>query len=374
MPAPFPHGLIRKEVRDLPDYNAGLALDRFKATYGIDCLAKLDSNESPLGPSPRAIKAMQEAATGVARYPDAANSALRGTIASALGTDTSRVIIGNGSEDLIGALFRAIIRPQDHVVTICPSFGLHEFGALTFGATVTKVPFNADWTFPIDGLCEALRSKPRVLIFSSPSNPAGPAISEQEFRAVIAQTDPATLICFDEAYVEFIEPGERFDALGILAETGQPSIVLRTFSKAYGLAGARIGYGIASDPLLIKALMKTRNPFGVNAMAAAAAAEALKDHAHLARVVDLATTERKRVSAALEAKGYPCAPTQTNFVFFDTHAPARDLAEHLRGKGVLIKGWQEAPFEHWARVTIGSRAENDIFLDALPDSVTKAQV
>ncbi len=374
MSAPFPHDLIRKEVRNLPDYNAGLALDRFKATYGIDCLAKLDSNESPLGPSPRAIKAMQEAATGVARYPDAANSALRASIASALETDQDRVIIGNGSEDLIGALFRATIRPQDHVVTICPSFGLHEFGALTFGATVTKVPFNADWSFPVEGLCEALHSKPRVLIFSSPSNPAGPAISEQDFRAVVAQTDPDTLICFDEAYVEFIEPGKHFDALRILDETGQPSIVLRTFSKAYGLAGARIGYGIASDPLLVKALMKTRNPFGVNAMAAAAAAEALKDHAHLARVVGLATNERQRVSAALESKGYPCAPTQTNFVFFDTHAPASSLAEHLRGKGVLIKGWQEAPFEHWARVTIGSRAENDIFLDALPNSAAKARV
>ncbi len=367
MPASFPHDLIRKEVRDLPDYNAGIALDRFKVTYGIDCIAKLDSNESPLGPSPLAIKVMQEAATGVARYPDAANTALRTSIASVLGTAADNVIIGNGSEDLIGALFRAIIRPQDNVVTICPSFGLHEFGALTFGATVTKVPFNSEWSFPVDRLCEALRSKPRLLIFSSPSNPAGPAITEQEFRTVLAQTDPETLICFDEAYVEFIDASKRFDALGLLAASGRPYIVLRTFSKAYGLAGARVGYGIASDPLLVKALMKTRNPFGVNAMAACGAIEALGDTAHLARVVNLAMSERQRVSAALTAKGYVCAPTQTNFVFFDTFGPATDFAKTLRGKGILIKGWQEAPFENWARVTMASPAENDAFLDAVPN-------
>lgn len=365
MPAALPVDLIRPEVANLPDYNAGLALERFKATYGIECLAKLDSNESPLGPSPAAVTAMQEAARGVGRYPDAANMVLRSLIAETTGAQADQVIIGNGSEDLIGALFRAVIREGDNVVTICPSFGLHEFGALMFGATVTKVPFNEDWSFPVDGLCKALHTKPRVVIFSSPSNPAGPAITEHEFRQVVAAADPATLICFDEAYVEFIDESQRFDALAILAEAQKPFIVLRTFSKAHGLAGARIGYGIAGDPLLVKALMKTRNPFGVNAMAAAAATAALADRAHLKSVVDLATQERQRVSTALISKGFQCAPSQTNFVFFNTGSSANDFAENLRTRGVLIKAWQEAPFRHWSRVTIGTVAENDIFLNAL---------
>lgn len=275
-------------------------------------------------------------------------------------TEADNVIFGNGSEDLIGALFRAVIRPGDQVVTICPSFGLQEFGA-----TVTKVPFNADWSFPVAGICEALKSRPRVLIFSSPSNPAGPVISEQEFREVLCAADPETLICFDKAYVEFIEPAKRFDALAILTASGKPGIVLRTFSKAYGLAGARVGNGISTEPILIKALMKTRNPFGVNAFAACAAAEALKDQAHLARVVDHAARERDRVAAALAATGYACAPSEGNFVFFDTGGSASNLTEHLRAKGVLIKGWQETPYEDWARVTIGTSSENDVFLAAL---------
>ncbi|MBU2936397.1 MULTISPECIES: histidinol-phosphate transaminase [Pacificibacter] len=365
MSSTLPKDLIRPEVESLPTYNAGLALDRFKDIYGIDCLAKLDSNESPLGPSPRAILAMQNAAKGVGRYPDAANMALRQQVAKATSSTADHIIFGNGSEDLIGALFRTVIRPNDKVVTICPSFGLHEFGAMMFGATVTKVPFNDDWSFPIKGLCAALKDKPRVLIFSSPSNPAGPVISQDEFRQVIAATDPSTLICFDEAYVEFIEPDKQFDAMALLQNSGRPWIVLRTFSKAYGLAGVRIGYGIASDAKMITALMKTRNPFGVNALAASAASEAMADHAHLAKVVKQATVERERIAAALTAKGFTCAPSQANFVFFDTGAPADVLAEKLRTKGVLIKAWLEAPYKTWARVTMGSPAENDIFLNAL---------
>lgn len=365
MSFPLPADLIRQDVKNLPTYNAGLAVERFKDIYGIDCLAKLDSNESPLGPSPRAILAMQDAAKGVGRYPDAASLALRQQVAKATDTHADCIIFGNGSEDLIGALFRAVIRQNDKVVTICPSFGLHEFGALTFGATVIKVPFNDDWSFPVKGLCDALEDKPRVLIFSSPSNPAGPVISKDEFNQVLAAADPSTLICFDEAYVEFIEADKQFDAMAILQDSGCPWIVLRTFSKAYGLAGARIGYGIASNPKMIDALMKTRNPFGVNALAASAAVEALGDHAHLAKVVKQATNERERVAAALTAKGFVCAPTQANFVFFDTGAPADGLAEKLRTKGVLIKAWFEAPYKHWARVTMGSPEENDIFLSAL---------
>ena len=178
---------------------------------------------------------------------------------------------------------------------------------------------------------------------------------------MFAAAHPSTLICFDEAYGEFVAPDKKLDPLALLAETGNPSLVLRTFSKAYGLAGAHVGYGIASNAQLISALMKTRNPFGVNALAA----EAMADTSHLAVVVEQATHERERISAVLQAKGFPCAPTQANFVFIDTGAPASVLVEKLRSKGVLIKGWQEAPYENWARVTLGTPSENDTFLNAL---------
>lgn len=357
--------LIRPDVAALPDYNAGLALDRFRDVYGIDATAKLDSNENPLGPSPDAVAAMRDCAAGIWRYPDAGDMALRQAIGAATGIAADCVIMGNGSEDLIGAIYRAVIRPGDRVVTICPSFGLHEFGAQTFGAQVVKVPFAADWSFPLQGVIAALAEPTRVLIFSSPSNPAGPAVTRADFADLVAAVPQGTLIVFDEAYREYLDPALAFDPFAILRASGLDWVSLRTFSKAYGLAGSRVGYGLCSAAPLTQALRKTRNPFAVNAFAGAGALAALADHAHLARTVALARAERARLRAALAERGIEVAPSEGNFLFFRTPGPASDLVEALRRRGVLIKGWQEPPFLDWARVTIGTPAENDSFLAAL---------
>lgn len=357
--------LIRPEIAALPDYNAGLALDRFRDLYGIDAIAKLDSNESPLGPSPLAVQAIRDAAAGVGRYPDAADSALRAALADATGAPDDTIIMGNGSEDLIGAIYRAVLRPGDRVVTVCPSFGLHEFGAAACGAVVEKIAFPDDWAFPVDDLIQAVQRGARVLIFSSPSNPAGPVISRDELSRLLAAVTPSTLVVFDEAYREYLSSDLAFDACAMLRESGLPWISLRTFSKAYGLAGARVGYGICSDPELMRALRKTRNPFAVNALAGNAALAALADHEHLARNVGLTNSERGRVEAELRRMGIQHAPSHGNFLFFRTPGPAADTAEALRRSGVLIKAWQEPPFLDWARMTIANPAENDAFLAAL---------
>lgn len=361
--------LIRPEVAALPDYNAGLALDRFHAVYGIEAQAKLDSNENPLGPSPAAVAAMRDCAAGIWRYPDAGDIALRDAISAATGIERDAVIVGNGSEDLIGAIYRAVLRPGDRVVTVCPSFGLHEFGAQAFGAQVEKIVFPEDWSFPLQALIEVLRTPARVLIFSSPSNPAGPAVTRAEFVALMAAVPQGMLVVFDEAYREYLDPELAFDPFAIMCDAGLDWVSLRTFSKAYGLAGARVGYGLCSSPALTRALRKTRNPFAVNAFAGAAALAALQDQDHLARTVALARAGRARLSAAMTAAGYAVAPSQANFLFFRTPGSAADLTEALRRRGVLIKGWQEPPFLNWGRVTIASPAENDAFLDALLKAV-----
>ena len=357
--------LIRPEIAGLPTYNAGLAASRFQAVYGVPLRAKLDSNENPLGPSPAAIAAALAAAQGLGRYPDASGTALRTALADRLGASPDRIILGNGSEDLIGVIYRTVLRPGDHVVTVCPSFGLHEFAALACGARVTKVPFPADWRFPVEGLLAAMATGARVLIFSSPANPAGPAITRADFTRLIAGTPPDTLVVFDEAYVEYLDPEARFDALAMLAASGLAWISLRTFSKAYGLAGARVGYGVAHAAGLVAAMAKARNPFAVNAVAEAAALAALGDDGHLAQGLALTRSERRRVSAALAATGVTCAPSQTNFLFFDCGGPATATAELLRQRGILIKAWMEPPFGTWARVTMGTLDENDLFLGAL---------
>lgn len=364
--------IVRPEINGLPDYNAGLARDRFKARYGVECRAKLDSNENPLGPSPRAVAAIMAGAENVGFYPDAATLTLRQAIGEGLALPPQHVVTGNGSEDLIGAVFRAVLRPGDHVVTICPSFGLHEFGALACGATVAKYAFGDDWSFPVDDMIKAIADRPRVLIFSSPSNPAGPAISEADFDRIMAALDADTLFVFDEAYVEYLSPEARFDALGRLKASGLPWISLRTFSKAYGLAGIRVGYALCANELLAKALMKTRNPFGVNALAAVAALEAFADTDHVNRSVAATVSERENLRAALTARGFHAAPAHTNFLFFKCEEPGAAFAEKLRHEGVLIKGWLEIPYRDWARVTIGTPDQNAAFLDAI-DSIRSGE-
>lgn len=269
-----------------------------------------------------------------------------------------------GSEDLINAIFRAVLREGDEVVTICPSFGLHEFGAQAVGATVRKVVFNPDWTFPVEAMLCAMGAKTRILIFSSPSNPVGPAISRDEFARLIAGLSRHVLVVFDEAYREYRASGALFDAPAMMRAAGLNWISLRTFSKAYGLAGARVGYGTCCDPALARALRKTRNPFAVNALAGAAALEALRDSDHLDRNVALTVAERDRVAQAMRTAGYDIAPSEGNFLFFRTVGKAADFAEALRRQGILIKAWQEEPFLDWARVTIATPDENDIFLEA----------
>ncbi len=357
--------LIRPEINNLPTYNAGLALDRFRDIYGVICLAKLDSNENPHGPSSHAIDAIQQGADKVSFYPDATSLNLRQQIGAGVNIPADRLVMGNGSEDLIGAIFRATLRRGDHVITICPSFGLHEFGAMACGATVAKIPFNADWSFPVKEVVEQLTKVPRVLIFSSPSNPAGPTIREDEFDVIINALSPETLFVFDEAYVEFVSEDARFDALAKLNATKLAWVSLRTFSKAYGLAGIRVGYGICAHATIAGALMKARNPFGVNALAAAAAGSAYADQKHLKESVHLIVSERHRLQFEMAARGYKTAPSQANFLFFECGENGVQFAEKLRHKGILIKGWLEEPYLNWARVSVGLPEQNDAFLNAL---------
>ena len=365
MPDTSLHGLIRPDVDPLPRYNAGMSPARFREVYGMDVRAKLDSNENPLGPCPGAIDAIRDLAALAGRYPDAGTASLCRAIAAHSGVEAERVITGNGSEDLIDAIYHAVLRPGDRVLTICPSFGLHELNARACGASVTKVLFPEDWTYPVDGLIAELARPARILIFSTPSNPAGPALDEVGLRRLLAAVPQGTLVVYDEAYSEYLPPDLRFDVAGILGQSGLDWMILRTFSKAWGLAGARVGFGIASHTDLTRAIMKVRTPFAVNAFAAVAAEAALQDLHHMQRGVDLAIAEREKIRAGLVALGHRVAPSAGNFVFFDTGETASAFAERLRHHGVLIKAWLEDPYATWARVSTGTAEETAIFLAAV---------
>lgn len=233
------------------------------------------------------------------------------------------------------------------------------------GASVTRVIVNSDLTINVDALIEAVRERPRMLLFSNPMNPVGGWLSAGDLSRVLDATGDETLIVVDEAYAEYAEGEDYASSLPFLSKRDQPWIVLRTFSKAFGLAGLRIGFGIVGDPELRALLDRVRTPFNANGMAQAAALAALADEEHLAKVVALAKAERTRVESSLRSKGLDVAPSRGNFLFFNCRHNASAFAEGLLRDGVIVKPWKQEGFDTYIRVSIGSPAENDHFMAAL---------
>lgn len=357
--------LVRPEIKSLSPYNAGLTIAEVRDRHHPARIVKLGSNENPLGPSPRVSSLLADSRELFRLYPDPAGRELSRLLASGFGVAESRVILGNGSEDLIAVIARTVLRSDDRVVTLYPSFPLHEDYATLMGARVERVDLRQDLTIDTQALLAAVARPARMVIFSNPMNPVGSWLSSGELAQVIEATRDDTLIVVDEAYAEYAMGDDYPSAVPLLEASDKPWIVLRTFSKAYGLAGLRIGYGIVSDPELRSFLDRARTPFNTNAIAQASALLVLGDAAHLRETVALATSERQRVRAMLLAQGLRVAPSKGNFLFIDTGQNGAAVAENLLKRGVIVKPWKQSGYESFIRVSIGRAEENDLFVEAL---------
>ncbi|WP_027056001.1 histidinol-phosphate transaminase [Mesorhizobium erdmanii] len=357
--------MVRTEVVRLSPYNSGLTIGEVMLRYAPARIAKLGSNENPLGPSPTLATTIEAGAEMFRLYPDPAARALRQAIAARYEFGEDQVILGNGSEDLLSVISRAVLRPGDTLVTLYPSFPLHEDYATLMGANVKRVAVNEDLTINVEALIAAVRERPRMLLFSNPMNPVGSWLSGEDLSRVLDAVGDETLIVVDEAYAEYAEGDDYASSLPHLATSDRSWIALRTFSKAFGLAGLRIGFGIVGDPELRALLDRVRTPFNVNGMAQAAALAALTDEEHLAHVVALAKAERARVENFLRSKGLEVAPSRGNFLFFNCRQNASAFVEGLLREGVIVKPWKQEGFDNYVRVSIGSPFENDHFMSAL---------
>lgn len=357
--------LVRPEVEALAPYNAGMTLAELTARYHPVRVAKLGSNENPLGPSPHVLANLTVDSTALRLYPDPACNALRDRLAAKLGVAGDRLILGNGSEDLLSVICRTVLRPGDGIVTLYPSFPLHEDYATLQGATVERIGLRDDLTIDIAALAAAAARGPRLVIFANPMNPTGNWLSPDELARIVTATPRDTLLVVDEAYFEYAQGPDYADALDVLRDLDRPFVVLRTFSKAWGLAGLRVGYGITHNADFRDRLDRVRTPFNVNALAQAAALLALDDPGYVDDVVALARTERERVSAFLTARGLTVVPSKGNFLFFDCGRDSGDFVEGLLRQGVIVKPWKQPGYTNYVRVSIGSAAENDHFMAAL---------
>ena len=369
--------LARPEVPTLPAYNAGLSSETVRARYGVIEIARLASNENPFGASPAVARALVDLASHIGTYPDANCTALRAAIAERTGARTEQIVIGNGSESIIQMLCQAFLAPGDRVLTQRPAFGLHEIYPRMMGAQVELLALTPSLEFDAAAWCEALARGPKIAMLANPSNPVGCMFAAGDFARLLAAVPAGTLLVIDEAYYEYARLAPGFpDALAALRAQQRHWIVLRTFSKAWGLAGLRVGYGIASDAALVQLLDRVRTPFNVNQAAQAAALVAWGDEAFMAHAVAETVRHRQTLVAQLRAMALPgmrIAPSAANFLFIDLARPNGQVNEALLARGIIVKPWKEPGFETFIRVSIGSTEENARFLRALGEIVGAPQ-
>lgn len=355
---------LNPHVAGLPPYNAGMNIAAARQQSGRQDIAALASNENPDGCSPHVAAALADLEPS--RYSDPACTALRAALSQKLAVCADRIVIGNGSEEMIAAVCRAVLRPGALAATVCPGFGLHEIEALANGAKVEKVDMRPDLNFDIPAIIAMLERAPTIFFLSSPSNPVGPALDREGLTRILAGVRHETLLVLDEAYFEFTDE-DMPDGLAALSATNLSWVVLRTFSKAYGLAGLRVGYAVTSDARLARAVSAAKTPFNVNAAAQVAAVAALNDDAWMKSSVARLKRERARVADAVAAIGLSSARSQTNFLFIDVGQKSRTAFDHFLSRGIIVKPWKEEGYGTFIRVTIGTHVENDRFLDALRD-------
>ncbi len=349
-------------LRGLIPYSPGKPIEEVERELGIAESVKLASNENPLGPSPLAVRAIQEALPGIHRYPDGSAYRLCQALARHWGVSADMLLLGNGSNELLEIVARCFLMPGNEVVYAAQAFIIYDMVAQLTGATKVVVPLR-DFTHDLDAMRAAISPRTKVVFIGNPNNPTGTAVPARAMEAFLASVPPEVLVILDEAYYEYLPPDLTPDALPFVRE-GRLLLVLRTFSKIYGLAGLRIGYGIGPAPL-IALLNRAREPFNTNSLAQAAATAALRDVEHVSRTLAVTETGRKFLAEQCRALGLAVVPSVANFLLVDVGRPGPATADALLRHGVIVRPMAGYGFPTHLRITIGTPPENERCLAAL---------
>ncbi|MGE5509516.1 MAG: histidinol-phosphate transaminase [Chitinophagales bacterium] len=349
-------------IFDIRPYVPGKPIEEVQRELGLTDVIKLASNENPLGPAPRAVEALKAWAPVAHLYPDGAAFRLKERLAGLLGVGPENLVVGNGSDEIIKFLAEAFLNPGDEIVMADPTFSEYEFAALLMGARVRKVPLKEN-RHDLDAMAAAVTSRTKLVFLCNPNNPTGTTVPASAVEAFMAAVPPEVVVVFDQAYQEYVDEPAYADGLTYV-KAGRRCIVLRTFSKIYGLAGLRIGYGVAPAGLL-RVVERAREPFNVNQAAQVAALAALGDQEFVRRSRSLNLSERARLTAELERRGLSVIPSQANFVFTATGVDSVRLFKDLLRRGVIVRTGDIFGRPDHLRVTVGTPEQNDRFLAAL---------
>ena len=346
---------LRQALADLPPYVPGARVPVGAAAY------KLSSNENPYPPLPSVLMAISDAAADVNRYPDMYATELVAAIATSLGVSTDAVVTGCGSVAVLGHVLTAVCEAGDEVVLPWRSFEAYPIAVTLAGAVGVRVPVGVDGRLDLVAMAAAITPRTKVVLVCTPNNPTGPAVRADELDAFLAAVPGNVLVVLDEAYVEFVRDPSAPDGLAVLAE--HPNVVvLRTFSKAYGLAGLRVGYAVAR-PRLAAGIRSASTPFGVSHIGQLAALASLQASKELLTRVDAIVLERTRLLGGLRAQGWTVPDSQANFVWLPLGEHASSFADRAGRAGVLVR-----PFAgDGVRVSVGENEATDLLLEVAAD-------
>lgn len=362
--APLPEGLVRPALAGVDAYEPGRPVEDVRRELGVESVIKLASNEGPFPPMPGAIAAMRAAAPGVRVYPDPGAWALRDALAARVGLSPAQILPGAGIDGLIKFMCLALLDPGNEIVMGWPSFLSWRVGAQIQGARALTADLRADGSYDLDALADRVTGRTKLVVVVSPNNPTGAAVGAGELRAFLDALPGHVLPVVDEAYFEYLPPGGH-DAAALVAE-GRPLAALRTFSKAYGLAGLRVGY-LMGPAALVKALGVVRNVFDLGSPAQAAAIASLEEaDAHLPERIRLNDAERAMTASGLRALGLDPLPSTANFLLVDLGSVARVEAMNaaLLARGVIVRPARAFGAPSCLRITIGLPEENARLLAA----------
>ena len=351
---------VKPHIRELAPYQPGKPIEAVARELGLHDVIKLASNENPIGPSPKAVEALGAELAGVNRYPDGASFELRAALAERLSVAAEQLVFGCGADELLELVAKCFLGPGDEVVYAWPSFAMYPIVARGMGATPVAVPLDADLRHDLNALAAAVGPNTKVVFVCNPNNPTGTSVGAGEFQRFARSLPDDVVLVVDEAYREFARRPDFPDALAAVAER-PATLVMRTFSKLYGLAGLRVGYGVAGEELS-DYLNRARHPFNVNRLAEVAALAALEDGEHAERTLRANAEGAEFLTRELGALGLEVWPSDANFLMVRT---GEGWADRLEREGVIVRPLAGFGLADCIRVTIGTAEENERLVKAL---------
>lgn len=349
---------VHPDIAALSPYVPGKPIEELQRELGLTRVVKLASNENALGPSPKAMAVITEGVATLHRYPDGGAFRLRQAIADRWKVSAEQVILGNGSDEILGLLARTFLSPGDEAVMADQTFVIYKMEVMAAHGKAIVVPL-VQWRHDLPAMGAAITERTRLLFLCNPNNPTGTMVSAEEVARLLRKVPEHVVVVFDEAYVEYVRRSDFPDSMAYVRQ-GRNAIVLRTFSKIYGLAGLRIGYGVTTAEIA-NFLNRVRPPFNANSLAQRAALAALEDDEHVAKSRAVNQAGMEQVANGLRTLGFAPIASETNFVYFDVGRDGRRVFDALLRLGVIVRHIEG----RMIRVTVGQSDENRAFLAAL---------